>query len=349
MSYQNWNLNSKLQNNKNTTIVCVGDSHTWGQGATGGLDGFDPAVQCGELRPMGFDKANFVNLFREHMNMRTGSFCTEILYHSGKITANAAITASSSWKIFKDGYIEFTVTGRMLRLYMKCGPYGSRADILVDGVVIDTIDTYDTIAETPFGNTNYKVWHYDNLPDTSHTVRLLYAGKNPLASVNDHLYFYRAEAYSGKCIVINSGVGSRSTVDYLNHYWASYCLDYNPDLVIIEAFSINDWLRCTPLAAYKANLIRMINSAQNNGAEVLLVTVSPIRGNQLNGSGINYEDYIQHSLDSALETGVSIADANKGMREWLMSNSPANLFSDNWHVKDSGHGMYRDAIVSSGL
>lgn len=45
-------------------IVCTGDSHTWGQGAKGAVEAFDPPVVAGELRPVDFGTGSYVNVLR---------------------------------------------------------------------------------------------------------------------------------------------------------------------------------------------------------------------------------------------------------------------------------------------
>lgn len=60
------------------TVVCTGDSHTWGQGPAGAEACFtDPPVCGGELRPVPFRYPCYVNLLRDEMNRRTGSFSLE--------------------------------------------------------------------------------------------------------------------------------------------------------------------------------------------------------------------------------------------------------------------------------
>ena len=60
------------------TIVCSGDSHTWGQGPAGVETYFaDPAVVAGELRPVPFGYPCYVNLLRDEINRRSGSTAFE--------------------------------------------------------------------------------------------------------------------------------------------------------------------------------------------------------------------------------------------------------------------------------
>ena len=45
-------------------ILCTGDSHTWGQGATGLMTMFDPPVCNGDLRLTPFIVESYVNRLR---------------------------------------------------------------------------------------------------------------------------------------------------------------------------------------------------------------------------------------------------------------------------------------------
>src|SRR5512133_3966293 len=63
---------------KSTTAVFIGDSHTWGQRATGALDRLIPPAMAGDLRFPAFSAPCYVNLFRDHMNRITGSSCAEL-------------------------------------------------------------------------------------------------------------------------------------------------------------------------------------------------------------------------------------------------------------------------------
>ncbi|MDD4773621.1 MAG: SGNH/GDSL hydrolase family protein [Eubacteriales bacterium] len=60
------------------TIVCTGDSHTWGQGPAGVEAHFtDPPVTAGDLRPVPFGYPCYVNLLRDEINRHSGSYAFE--------------------------------------------------------------------------------------------------------------------------------------------------------------------------------------------------------------------------------------------------------------------------------
>jgi len=60
------------------TIVCTGDSHTWGQGIPKLEDTFDPPVTAGDLRLVSFRFGCYVNLLRDMINEKTGSSAKEL-------------------------------------------------------------------------------------------------------------------------------------------------------------------------------------------------------------------------------------------------------------------------------
>ena len=182
----------KLELKHDLTVTFVGDSHTYGQGANGDFDGYNPPVQAGELRLLKFRVPCFVNLFRNYMNGLTGSSNTEILYDSEEILKFAMIKSNSSELSFKNGYIQINASGKTMRLQMKCGPNCSSANVIVDGNIVSTIDTYDPDNR----NNNYKIWHFDGFLDINHAIKIEYTGKNSSVQEEDYLHFYRLEAYS---------------------------------------------------------------------------------------------------------------------------------------------------------
>lgn len=69
------------------TIVCTGDSHTWGQGPKGVCEYFSSSlgggnsVCAGDLRPVPFKFPCYVNLIRDEINKISGSSIYEKEYN----------------------------------------------------------------------------------------------------------------------------------------------------------------------------------------------------------------------------------------------------------------------------
>lgn len=327
-----------------SSIVLVGDSHTWGQGAEEQTI-FFPPIQAGDLRPIPFHVPSFANLLRKQLNELTGSECFEIsALQGGNANINGIINLQAMLCLQK-GYMKMNIKGSFLRLFFKCGRDGTVGRIEIDGDKAGVIDTYDT----DNGINNYKMITFDGLEDTFHEVGIFLEepmGNNTGNKVLGFVKFYRMEAYSGPSRIINSGVGSCDSGKYLQEYWESQVLRYKPRIVVVEAFSINDWLQNVQVDKYKENLEMMINSIHNNGAEAILVTVSPIMGSQENLSGIRYEEYIDASRQIAEKMKVKVADANRRMKEVIKrSKDEKGLFSDNWHVNEAGYILYYQCIA----
>jgi lysophospholipase L1-like esterase len=306
-------------------IVFIGDSHTWGQGASGFDSGMEPPPQAGEHRQISFASPCYVNLFRNYINEHHGSSCRQIDLPA--VTNGRAIVP---------------IQGSMFRVQAQCGRQGASAGIFVDGRVIGRIDTYGDD-----GPNNYKIWVFSGLSDEDHEVEI--RGEGP-----GDLIIYRVECYSGKYAVINSGVGSCATGQYLDTYWQDYVETYQPGLVVIEGFSINDWIRNTPLDQYKENLSTMFKKVKECNGTSILLTVSPILGSQqFTPDGPQYSEYIQVSIRAAQSEGVPVADAFQTMMDTIKPWDPAvagdQLFADAWHVNDAGHRIYFDCVLKQAL
>lgn len=75
--------------------------------------------------------------------------------------------------------------------------------------------------------------------------------------------------------VRNAGIGGNNTIDMLKRIRKD-CLYFNPDLTIVMA-GTNDMnsVKYVPLAQYKVNMIRLLDSIQASGSKVLLMNILP--------------------------------------------------------------------------
>ncbi len=328
----------------NKTIVLVGDSHTWGQGAEDAFV-FYPPVQAGDLRPLPFHVPCYANLLRKRMNELSGSACHEASALQGGILKVEGRIRLEPCFCLERGHIRLEAAGNLLRLFFQYGPDGAEGKISIDGEQAGVINTYDWHN----GINNYKIWTYDKLEDKLHDIRIFLeepTGNNPGNAAEGCLKFHRLESYSGPCRVINSGIGSCDSGKYLEKYWESYVLQYKPDIVVVEAFSINDWLQAITLKKYRENLEMLFKSIRDHGARPLLLTVSPILGTQVNRAGIGFDEYIHASRQAAAGMKVQIADANRAMKEIIEKDkNEESLFSDAWHVNKAGNSIYYECIA----
>ena len=121
-----------------------------------------------------------------------------------------------------------------------------------------------------------------------------------------------------------------------------------PDLVVVEPCSINDWIEGLGPDESRRRTCETFARISALGARALLLTVSPIAGEQIR-NGFNYGDYIAASREAASACGVPIADANAKMTKLLAGLNPSEarklLYSDDWHVNALGHRLYAEEII----
>ncbi len=322
-------------------IVCSGDSHTWGEGASGMDEAFQPPAQPGEARNAPFAPPCYVNLLRERLCSRF----TELLPASLARHGVSGFTQEGELAWFSR---EMTLPfdGCFGRLQLRCSPEGGAAVLSVDGEETAAFDTY---AAAP----TYR-WLPFWTADGAHTLHLRSA--QPLA-------LYRAEFFSGETAVLNSGVGSCPATRYLSDYWQSHVEQYHPSVVILEAHSINDWIQGTPIETYVRTLTAMVRRVRAAGGKPLLATVEPIAGDTYLGgknfgpqffgsSGIAYTAYIEATRAVAQAEQVPLADAYAAMAARLETYRDdaaryAALFHDNWHPNDLGHKLYAETILET--
>jgi len=145
---------------------------------------------------------------------------------------------------------------------------------------------------------------------------------------------------SGKYRVINSGIGSCPTFKYLDEYWDGYVVSYDPEIIVIQPHTINDWLTGEGPDIYRNHLERYIGAALKITEKIILTTVSPVLGEQTvpGNPGALYADYIDQIYIVGKSRGIKIADVYPKL-------SDPSYFSDIWHVNIKGHKIYADTIM----
>jgi lysophospholipase L1-like esterase len=314
------------------TIVCTGDSHTWGQGAKGAVQSINPPAEGGDLRLLSFQYDCYVNLLRRMVCERTNSEFTEYEAVQLKLPlTEACAVLQSSLKI--------ELVAELIRIQFRKQKTPSSASIYLDGALYETVNLQS-------GNTGYGFYGMKTVGifcgEGLHTLEIV----NTAGSV----LIYRIETYKGEYAVINSGIGSCSTLRYIEEYWNDYVECYHPSLVLMEAHTINDWLTKCPPDEYEKNLVRFIRKIKQINAIPVLMTVSPILGNQ--SAPFNdypYDEFIKASRRAAQSENINIADANLEIRRQLYGLSQERqfqlMFSDNWHINDLGHELYAQCAI----
>lgn len=322
-------------------ILCTGDSHTWGQGTAGLAESFFPPVVNGDLRPAGFSYGCYVNRLRDRLNAESGARCRE--WTADALAAQPGVRLDVPCAIVGDAPLTLSFSGELLRVYAAGSPGASRLEAVIDGRV-QPADLHTGHPENAYRPLTF------HLPEGTHTAQL--------RAAQGTVRLYRAESYEGPLAVINAGIGSCPTFRYREAYWADYVAAVRPDITLMEAHTINDWLAGDPPEAYEERLVGMIGALRELGSAVILLSVSPIAGDQqVPGTAAPYTAYVQASRRAAARTGVPLCDAHavmalclEGMTEQQAS---AFLFDDPWHVNDRGHALYAQllygALRTSGL
>lgn len=313
-------------------ILCTGDSHTWGQGAAGLTEEFRPPVQPGDLRLAGFRTGGYVNRLRRLVEKTTGSCSRE--WCASELAAAFGVDYREPCAVVCDRQVTLPFDGALLRVEYARGSLPCSYKLTVDGRKM----AEGTEPEAS-GNNDYRILTL-LLPDAPHTL--------VLTAEKGSFHLYRIECYGGAFAVINGGIGSCPTFRYREKYLADYAAAVHPDVILAEAHTINDWLAGAPPDIYAANLRALLKEFLDRKAEVILLTVSPISGEQTWEGGAPYEDYVQAARNAATEMDVPVCDANRimalGLAGMNEKEADAWLFADRWHVNDRGHAIYAELL-----
>ena len=312
------------------TILCTGDSHTWGQGGSGWE--VMGAVESGEKRLVDFGCNGYVNQLRRFLADRGLSADEEVTaetlhrVHGLPMSESGALLARA---------LELETAAELVRIQFLGTAGGYTALIRLNGEEVQRL--YMPPAETGYIR-NAALF----TKSSGKRQRLVIEPTEGDACV------YRIELYGGAWAVINAGIGSCTSARYLEAYWQEYVAAYRPSVIVMEAHSINDWLSNQPPAVCGESVGRLIDAGLRLGGRGLLLTVSPILGGQRNAAGVAYEDYVQESRRVAGTYGVPLCDANTRMKKELRGLSAdearAGLFADDWHVNDRGHRLYAEEL-----
>lgn len=321
------------------TIVCTGDSHTWGQGIPGLEEYFSPPVMAGDLRLIPFKYDSYVNLLRRMVNQKTGSSARELdaqflqqLPDVGKLDFRNGCAVIDDTPLHLN-----TVTG-LIRIQFLSNETPSRAAVFLDGKLQRDLNLQK---DNPINGYQTSSFFCDT--DGEHQLTI--------CSQQGEVQFYRIETYSGQTAVLNSGIGSCPTFRFLSEYWDNYVQALHPSLVVLEPHTINDWLAGDPLPVYHRRLKNMVEKLMASGCDVIMLTVSPIMGSQdIPFNAVAYPSYVEESRRVAAECGIFLCDANALMERRLkgLANEEAFslLFHDNWHVNALGHRIYAEALFN---
>jgi len=320
-------------------IVCSGDSHTCGQGAVG-FFGEDSSRAVYHVDGKGFGRysrftcESYVEQVRRFVNGYTGSSSTEVEYDS---IAKWYGFDTEFGNAIVDKTLKIRNNADLVLLLFAEQTTPAEVSIYLDGELYKTEKLY--AEKTRFGDYSFRFIpvHCSGVKDIE--VRPT-AGKVLLS---------RIEYHSGEYAVVNAGIGSCTTVRFLNDFF-DYCIDaFSPEIILAEAHTINDWITgCTP-DEYEANLRKLLHRMKSVTDKTMMITVAPILDPQTINGSKEYIEYINASKAAAEKENVTLIDAHKSFSD-MMSNMTADeqfekLFSDRWHVNTYGHSIYADCII----
>ncbi|NLM77371.1 MAG: hypothetical protein GX173_04685 [Ruminococcaceae bacterium] len=319
------------------TILCTGDSHTWGQGIAGLEDTFNPPVQPGDLRLVSFQYNGYVNLLRGEINSRTASDAVE--YAAADLQRLSGTQCWSGSVLLDQDPLHIDIKAALFRIQFHVAETPSEAAVYVDGKLLKTIRLRPAKLTHP-----YQTESFFCTADGQHRLTI--------QATMGTIALYRLETYTGVAALLNCGIGRCPTGRFLEEYWEDYVARLQPSLVIMEPHTINDWLTGDPPQVYRAHLIEMIERLQAMSCAVILLTVAPIAGPQaMPFNKISYDAYMEESRKAARICSVPLCDANALMCRQIagMSEEQArrHLFHDNWHVNELGHRIYADAAKAT--
>ncbi|MBO5511658.1 MAG: SGNH/GDSL hydrolase family protein [Clostridia bacterium] len=322
-------------------IPVIGDSHTWGEGV-GAERSLDPAVCCGDLRPLPFTPPCYVNLLRDRLNTETGSSCSE---YEGEALTALCEGKEGAFGVVSEKPLTIDEDFDLARIFFYAGSEEAEVKLTASAPSGDTAVTEILFSDTSLMSVAVKVAHI--MPKKGETAHRLTAtcGEDCRALV------YRVELYRGPYALLNCGIGSCPTKKFVESYFDRYVAPLSPYAILFEGCTINDWL-CTPTdLKYAAHLRRMLSAQRDLTSRVLWHTVTPIGGSQISRQGTVYTDYVNTMRSVAAEAGVALVDCNAEMAALLAPMSEAEqaayFYHDPWHPNGEGHRLYAELIWSS--
>lgn len=295
------------------TILCTGDSHTWGQGAVGYADGFTSPLMGGDLRPAGWHTGAYVNCLRRTFG------------GPAQVWDTAACAAAFHTACGEQGALlssEYTLHTdmRLVRLFFY-----------QDASAVVTLLSGQNRCEVTLRDIGH--------PNAWREVSLFMQDNTLTVSVQGRATLYRAEWYGGDVAVINSGVGSTTCGCYTTHYVDEKVVPFTPYAVLAEAHTVNNWLTGQTPGAYRDELCAYLARLLTLTPRVALLTAAPVLGQTANAAGFEYADYTAASREAAAQTAVTLVDAA------LLFDTAAPQFDDIWHPNDAGHALYARAAM----
>ena len=303
------------------TIVFTGDSHTCGQGASGFEDEPCSVYNTNGKGVTKYAPAGctcYVNLVRDFITENTNSKAFEM---SGKELSKKNNLPLVNGYAKLEGEIKFPVNADFILIGFAEKSAPASADIYLDGKLYKREYLHAEI-------TRHDDWSQRYVPVYSGGAREI-----SILPAEGEVFIKYMEFCSGEYAVINSGIGSCTTKRLLEDCFDYAVAAFNPDIIIAEAQTINDWINLTPTEC-RENLEKLLDAFKETGAKVLMTTVSPILGEQKRTENSdNYQKYVDISKETAMSKDITLIDSGKIMTERLQGLSDNEklslMYSDN--------------------
>lgn len=323
-------------------IVCTGDSHTVGQGADSVRSKYkykDPGSVYntsgkGISRGGDLDSPSYVNLLRRFVAEHTSS--------QYAITDGWAMRAQTGYPLVNkavklEGKLQLPKGWEMHTLCLMETTTPAKLGIFVDGEPVRK-----EVLHTPLPR--YNDYSFRNI-----SIRCEKDQQVTLLPLEGDVYISHVQHDKGQYAVINSGVGSCTTKRYLEECFP-YCVEeFQPDIIIAEAHTINDWINYESAAIHSQMLNALLDRYIATGAKLVYSTVAPIRGSQLSKRlGNDYGAFIAQSMTVADREDLLFADSHAAFLKELepipLEEQFESLYVDNLHVNGRGHRIYAETI-----
>ena len=174
------------------TIICTGDSHTWGQGVAKLEESFDPPVMAGDLRLVPFHFGCYVNLIRNMVNEKTGSSAKEL--SAEDIRRIYGKRQYLDCAVIDDTPFELHTGAGLIRIQFHYLDMPSKAAVYIDGVLQREID----LQKSEITN-GYRTESFFCESEGEHRLTI--------TSQQGNVLVYRIELYFGEAAVLNCGIG----------------------------------------------------------------------------------------------------------------------------------------------
>jgi hypothetical protein len=146
-------------------IVFAGDSHTWGQGATGWSDALKPAFVAGEWRRLPEHIPCFAQLFGEYMKRRRNVPLTTYTINSGYGCASTKVYLNDYWnhavEIYKPDIVvmEFAINDWLSDRDVNIQDFGDNLNCMIDKCIsMGSVPILLTVS--PIRGSQYSGSHY---------------------------------------------------------------------------------------------------------------------------------------------------------------------------------------------